>query len=1120
MVNKITLAGVLIVFLSLGIDAQVLISEGFEGAPSSHIWKNASGNTSRFLPNSAIFHSGSYSVRNEYVNNSSDTLFHSGVLDLTTTTSPQLIFWHICKLLEFSDEGQVYISTDSGVTYTALPASSYLGTSSGTDGYVSSGYFNEMSYPIWSSVTSPILNSWWRRESFDLSAYTSFDKVKIIFVLASDFFGATEGWYLDDISVENVTCPNVTSISDFGTSSDTTTITWLASSSDSLWEVQYGISGFSVGTGTLSGFVSTDTVGVGSLFSNTTYEIYVRNICKAGDTSSWYGPHSFTTLCSAFVPPYTEDFSLMATSNSLPTCWEEAQGMLIVNSTLTNQPHQVWGSKAFANVTGGSKAAVIQFGGFGFGGGYDWLISPSFDLGMGAGPYQVEFEMAFTDMNNPTISSSGITGSDKIALLISEDNGVTWSDTNILALWDSSTLPPSHTGEFVARNITTAGYSGQVKFAFYTKSNSTFDMDELFIDNFSVVPVPTCPRPLQLTFDSATLTTAYLSWTNGAADLSWQFEYGSLGYTQGSGTPINSASNPAQITGLNPGTCYDVYLRSICTVGDSSAWIGPLTFCTECAAVSDLCEDFEGIVSGLPICWKQMVSTSGSSRIQVNTFGGNSAPGAIEMNSGNDSTSTIMLVSPEMTGLTAGTHRAIFWWKNLSLTLVSDTVVIGTISDPTNISTFTPWDTLNIHSPSYIEYKIPFDTYTGTDTRIAFLYEPTAKQRAISMDDFCFEAIPSCEKASAIQLLNAGQDSNSLNVGWNTNASHASYMLAYGPSGFNPVTQPTGGDTIVSTANFASILGLNPITEYCVWLKAVCSNGDTSLWSGPFCGETGCPSSLAIPYFQDFSGYASSFPEDIFPACWVEGQGKYTAGVSPTTQSSYWTAGGFGNVGTTGAAIMDSWNTQTNEWIISPSIDLGASAAGRHIRIEYDVSATKRIGNTAAIFGQDDSLVFMISRNNGASWDNAGILNVFDRLNNPASAGDHIVLDLPNEMGMVKFAFYAVSKYENSDVVVQIDNFRVYDSTFTSLTEIQELDDFKVYPNPNSGEFVVENQGSSIKSSVVLLDIQGRAVYKETYFFNANGRKVIDVNSLKAGVYVLLIQSEGELEQHRIIINN
>ena len=172
MVNKITLAGVLIVFLSLGIDAQVLISEGFEGAPSSHIWKNASGNTSRFLPNSAIFHSGSYSVSNEYVNNSSDTLFHSGVLDLTTTTSPQLIFWHICKLLEFSDEGQVYISTDSGVTYTALPASSYLGTSSGTDGYVASGYFNEMSYPIWSSVTSPILNSWWRRESFDLSAYT------------------------------------------------------------------------------------------------------------------------------------------------------------------------------------------------------------------------------------------------------------------------------------------------------------------------------------------------------------------------------------------------------------------------------------------------------------------------------------------------------------------------------------------------------------------------------------------------------------------------------------------------------------------------------------------------------------------------------------------------------------------------------------------------------------------------------------------------------------------------------------------------------------------------------------------------------------------------------------
>ena len=41
-----------------------------------------------------------------------------------------------------------------------------------------------------------------------------------------------------------------------------------------------------------------------------------------------------------------------------------------------------------------------------------------------------------------------------------------------------------------------------------------------------------------------------------------------------------SASNAYNLSGLNPNTIYEFYVRSICTTGDSSSWAGPFTFFT------------------------------------------------------------------------------------------------------------------------------------------------------------------------------------------------------------------------------------------------------------------------------------------------------------------------------------------------------------------------------------------------------------------------------------------------------------------------------------------------------------------------------------------------------------
>jgi len=437
------------------------------------------------------------------------------------------------------------------------------------------------------------------------------------------------------------------------------------------------------------------------------------------------------------------------------------------------------------------------------------------------------------------------------------------------------------------------------------------------------------------------------------------------------------------------------------------------------------------------------------------------------------------------------------------------------MSDPTNPATFTVWDSIKDMTNGYKQYRIPFDLYTGTDSRIAFLYPATATFNTINIDDFCFEPIPSCEKAPSVQILNAGVDSTSMDIGWNLDSTQVSYMVAYGPTGYDPITNPAGGDTNTTTINFETVTGLRPLTEYCFWVKAICTNGDTSFWDGPHCGTTGCPAGAGIPYSQNFSTYTNT----VNPTCWEEGIGALRAtGTSVVLGTSQWIPDGFGNVGTTGSARMEIWSTNRHEWLISPGLNLG-STLGRHIRVEFDIAATNWNTTAAATFGPDDTLALVISRNNGLTWSSNNIIAQWTASNVPSATGSRVVLDLPNETGNVKFGFYATSTVSNQDNNVYIDNFFVYDSVFVGLNEIQEFSNFRIYPNPNTGIFTILNEGGANKTSVKVLDVQGRMVYDETYFFSENGRKVVDIHNLNAGVYILLLQSEGKLEQHRIILS-
>lgn len=182
----------------------VLYSEDFDSLTQTVITYSSSGNSSWGLTNS-LQSNGSYSDSAKVVQ--SDSLFlETDVIDASAFSFVELSFDHICKI-DFFDAAIVQVSNDSGLSWTSLATTHYNGSS-----IYFQGKFNSLSYNSWLVGQSGAIpsNSWWRRESFDISNLAANStKLKIRFVLIDeDNTGAmgNYGWLVDSIKVSGSAC--------------------------------------------------------------------------------------------------------------------------------------------------------------------------------------------------------------------------------------------------------------------------------------------------------------------------------------------------------------------------------------------------------------------------------------------------------------------------------------------------------------------------------------------------------------------------------------------------------------------------------------------------------------------------------------------------------------------------------------------------------------------------------------------------------------------------------------------------------------------------------------------------------------------------------------------------
>lgn len=662
-------------------------------------------------------------------------------------------------------------------------------------------------------------NAGWENISYIISQ--DLLEPKYLIFEAESFYG--NNIYIDDIKVDLATsCPKPRNLLADTLTKTSARINWTAGGNETQWILQYKLSSDNswVNANTINS-ISTNSFTLTGLTHSTSYDVRVKGICSQNNESLWSNVITFTT---AYGIPFNESFS---SSIFPPTNWTKLSGLASNAFAGILPTYTTSGWNRFTQgygITGNHTRLNV----YGINNKY-WLVSPNIDLG--SNPTMLSFDLALTAWNHeyqPYLN--GI--DDKFMVIISTDNGATWSQANA-TIWNNTGSPNvynniSNTAQEI--NIDLSAYVNQsIKIAFYGESTINNADNDIHIDNINVDLIPTCPRPIVL-LDSSSITTssAIINWTAGGTETSWSLQYKPTSDTSWNNAIIinNITSNSYTLLSLQPSTSYDVRVRGICSLTDESNWT-KISFNTSCGMVTSFpwSESFE---NGLN-CWN--LSSSGTvtnSFWQVKRIG--ELPNCIphsgtflaEYNSySQPNTGWSTMASPALS-FTRDMQVSFWMYRDNGYAISSyEGVSVFVNSTPDTIGA-----TLLGHTPRYranngwdsITYQIPV---ASACTKYIILKAYSEYGNNIFVDDLSVSYIQSCDHPNEINVSNITQNEATINF-TPSNIIDSEWEISY-----IAVGSQIWNNVNVNTVSY-QLTGLIPNTSYEVYLRTLCSDSTYS----------------------------------------------------------------------------------------------------------------------------------------------------------------------------------------------------------------------------------------------------------------------------------------------------
>ncbi|MEZ4799909.1 MAG: GEVED domain-containing protein, partial [Flavobacteriales bacterium] len=440
------------------------------------------------------------------------------------------------------------------------------------------------------------------------------------------------------------------------------------------------------------------------------------------------------------------------------------------------------------------------------------------------------------------------------------------------------------------------------------------------VDDVTITEPPACAAPSAL---AATPTTsgASFSWTENGTATVWNVEYGTPGFTPGTGAEVGAetatTNNPvSSTTTLSANTNYQFYVQADCG-GAQSVWSGPFNFYTG-YCIPTITNSGDEISS---------FSTTGGFTNITNPSSGTNAYYDYTGQVVSAAESGTINFSASYVGGSAG------WsiWVDWNNDLIFDNVTERVYNAATTASSATG------------SFSVPAATPNGNyRMRLRAAWNLTSPPSCGNTsygqtEDYTLSVIaaPTCLPPSAPTVANVSLDG--FDVNWTAGGSESMWNIEYGAVGFTPGVDgiPVGG---IMSLPYTVSNTLSSNTNYEYYVQADCGGGDLSLWVGPIafttppaCGDAFTdPAGASAPYadseYYEVTIYPTTpgeFVQVTFTAFDTEeGYDGLMIYDGPSTASPVISAGGVSYDPVT--CPSDAWSGTNNPGIITSSDVSGA----------------------------------------------------------------------------------------------------------------------------------------------------------------------------------------------------
>lgn len=365
---------------------------------------------------------------------------------------------------------------------------------------------------------------------------------------------------LDDVVVDYIpSCPKPLNLTSINTAHNSLELTWIESGMPSFWEIEYGETGFTQGTGTVIQVANNPTTITG-LTPLTYYDFYVRSVCAPGEVSNWSNKRTFCTTQAPVDVPFVIDFETPSgfafANNPSGVNWYIGNAQDVNNTNDGSHGLYISDDNGLTNTYSTTPAVVWAF--------RDIYFTPSisdytltFDWKCNGEIYgATSYDCLNVYIGTPVLPVANTTGTITVPV------GVTVLDT---------AMCQQTTWQAASYSLPVVDYSGQTKRLYFCwkNDNTVVNLPPAAIDNIRITSdgIEGCLPPTHLAVSNISANSALATWTAGGSESSWQIDYKLV--SSPNWTTATAHTTSFTMTGLQSNSQYQIRVKAICASGES-----------------------------------------------------------------------------------------------------------------------------------------------------------------------------------------------------------------------------------------------------------------------------------------------------------------------------------------------------------------------------------------------------------------------------------------------------------------------------------------------------------------------------------------------------------------------